>query len=117
MHNQPFQNDALLFKALAHPVRIAILELLRSGEQCVCHMEAALGRRQAYISQQLAVLREAGLILDRREGLNIFYQIVRPELFELLDSARMLTGVAPATTERPQNCPCPKCTPEVVIVG
>lgn len=117
MHNQSFQNDALLFKALAHPVRIAILELLRGGEQCVCHMEAALGRRQAYISQQLAVLREAGLILDRREGLNIFYQVVRPEVFELLDSAHALTGAAPVTTKRPEKCPCPKCTPEVVIVG
>ena len=54
-----------LFKVLGHPARLAILEILREGEQCVCHMETYLGQRQAYISQQLSVLREAGLITDR----------------------------------------------------
>ena len=42
-----------IFKVLTHPARLAILEILRDGEHCVCHMEAYLGFRQAYISQQL----------------------------------------------------------------
>ena len=60
--------QAQAFKALTHPARIAILEILRDGEHCVCHMEAYLGVRQAYLSQQLAVLREAGLIEGEIEG-------------------------------------------------
>jgi DNA-binding transcriptional ArsR family regulator len=58
-----------LFKAFSHPARLAILEELRKGEHCVCHLEALLEARQSYVSQQLAVLREAGLISDRRDGL------------------------------------------------
>ena len=57
-----------IFKVLTHPARLAILEILRDGEHCVCHMEAHLGFRQAYISQQLSVLRDAGLVQDRRDG-------------------------------------------------
>jgi ArsR family transcriptional regulator len=60
--------QAQVFKLLTHPARIAILNLLRDGEHCVCHLEAYLGFRQSYISQQLAVMREAGIIQDRRDG-------------------------------------------------
>src|ERR1051326_6153434 len=101
-----------LFKALVPPTRIAILDVLRSGDQCVCHIEAHLGNRQAYISQQLAVLREAGLIQDSRDGLNIYYHIARPEVFALVDVARTMVGIAiprgPFNTPR-AACPCPKC--------
>lgn len=103
---------ARLFKALVHPARIAILDILRNGEQCVCHIEANLGYRQAYISQQLAVLREAGLIQDHREGLNVYYRVIRPEVFALLDVGRAMVGLE---TPRSQfnvpraPCPCPKC--------
>jgi DNA-binding transcriptional ArsR family regulator len=60
------QRQADLFRALMHPARLAILDLLRAGEACVCHLEAHLGYRQAYLSQQLAILRTAGLIRDSR---------------------------------------------------
>lgn len=110
----PATEVAELFKALAHPTRIAILEVLRHGEECVCHLEVVLGRRQAYISQQLMILRAAGLVLDRRDGLNSFYRVVRPAIYEVLDAARGLDGPpAPAMTIplRPGNCPCPNCSP------
>jgi len=103
---------SLLFKALIHPARIAILDALRNGEQCVCHLEANLGYRQAYISQQLALLRTAGLIQDSREGLNIYYRIIRPEVFALIDVARTMVGIShpqrDASTSQ-TTCPCPKC--------
>ncbi len=102
-----------LFKALAHPGRIAILDVLRNGEQCVCHIEAHLGFRQAYISQQLAVLREAGLIQDQRDGWNIYYRVIRPEVYALVDVARTMVGIqfAQPPFDRPRvECPCPKCT-------
>ncbi len=103
-----------LFKALMHPARLAILDMLRSGEECVCHLETHLGYRQAYISQQLAVLRDAGLIQDKRDGWNVFYRVVRPEVFALVDVARTMVGLPVGlrpTDESGVKCSCPKCAP------
>ncbi|MEI7643866.1 MAG: metalloregulator ArsR/SmtB family transcription factor [Chloroflexales bacterium] len=112
------EESAAIFKTLAHPIRIAILDLLRHGEECVCHIEAILGKRQAYISQQLAILRAAQIIIDRRDGMNIFYRVIRPEIYALLDAARALSPLPTATPPpmiRLESCPCPKCTPEVAV--
>jgi ArsR family transcriptional regulator len=103
-----FEECAKLFKMLMHPARLEILETLRDGEHCVCHMEAALGYRQAYISQQLSVLREAGLVEDRRDGWNIYYRVVQPKVFSVLDAAQSVTGVKRAR-RRAAACPCPQC--------
>ena len=109
-------NLAVLFKVLMHPTRLAILEILRQGEECVCHMEATLGLRQAYISQQLSVLREAGLVSVRRDGWNIFYQVTREEVYGVIDAAR---ATLPKSSQkrlamflaapRAGACECPKC--------
>jgi ArsR family transcriptional regulator len=108
-----YQSQAELFKTLAHPARLAILEVLRGGEECVCHLETALGYRQAYLSQQLAVLREAGIVQDRRDGWYTFYRVTRPEVFALLDAARGVAGLPSeglAMHLVPSDCPCPKCS-------
>jgi DNA-binding transcriptional ArsR family regulator len=107
-----FAPQADLLKALAHPTRLAVLEILRDGEQCVCHMEATLGLRQASISQQLMVLREAGLVEVRRDGNNMYYRVLKPKIFDVLDAV-----YAAAERSRPRiahkhsraQCPCPKC--------
>jgi DNA-binding transcriptional ArsR family regulator len=120
-----YDNSAKLFKALMHPARLEILDILRDGEHCVCHIEAALGYRQAYISQQLSVLREAGLVQDRRDGWNVHYRVVQPQVFALLDVAITMVGGQPSrryagTAGQPSkrrivngagldNCPCPRC--------
>jgi DNA-binding transcriptional ArsR family regulator len=117
-----FQEVTELFKVLMHPTRLAVLEMLRNGEECVCHMTAMLGARQAYISQQLMVLREAGLVIDRRDGWNIYYRTIRPEVYRVLDAARSM--VASEHTEqltfvlpnRSDSCPCPKCQEAAVRV-
>lgn len=106
----PIDAQTQVFKTLAHPVRIAILNILRDGEHCVCHMEAYLGLRQSYISQQLAVLREAGLIQDRRDSWNIFYRVINPEIYTLLDAVQKLTGQTVASYDQPVvSCKCPHC--------
>ena len=109
-----------LFKALMHPARLEILDILRSGEQCVCHMEAHLGYRQAYISQQLAVLREAGLIEDRRDGWNVYYRVIDRRVYDLVDEARAMVGLAGTPHHRSNRkivaCPCPKCAPQAGAV-
>jgi ArsR family transcriptional regulator len=107
-----FRAEAEFLKTLSHPTRLAILAVLRDGEHCVCHMEASLRLRQAYISQHLMILREAGLVRDRRDGLNIFYRVVRPGVFAVLDAigpAAGLTGRRGALPAAPAGCPCPKC--------
>ncbi len=108
-----YEQETKLYKALMHPARIAILDLLGEGEACVCHMEATFGYRQAYISQQLMALRDAGLVDDRRDGLNIYYHITRPEIFAVLDAMRQMTGVRPTVAKpAPNTCTCPHCTGE-----
>ena len=110
---QAFEAQAQIFKVLTHPARIAILEILRDGEHCVCHMEAHLGLRQAYISQQLAVLREGGLIQDRRDGWNIFYRVVDERIFEALDIVQRITGQEVPDVHRSGfHCSCPRCAAE-----
>jgi len=113
-----YESQSKLFKALMHPVRLAILDELRGGEQCVCHLEAALGYRQAYISQQLMILREAGLVEDVRNGWNIFYRVIQPHIYDIIDASiglliqddSHLARSSPARNPR-KDCPCPKCNP------
>lgn len=110
-----FESTARLFKTLMHPARLEILDILRGGEACVCHMEAVLGYRQAYISQQLMVLREAGLIQDRREGWNMYYRVVRPGVYAVIDAAQQAQGGARPrsrlkSTQAAPRCTCPKCS-------
>jgi DNA-binding transcriptional ArsR family regulator len=107
---QQLDPQTQVFKVLTHPTRIAILYILRDGEHCVCHMEAHMGLRQSYISQQLAVLREAGLIQDRRDGWNIFYRVVNPDIYEVLDAAQKLTGQTNLNHNKSSVvCTCPHC--------
>ncbi len=106
-----YDSQAKLFKALMHPARLGILDVLRTGEACVCHMEAALGYRQAYISQQLMVLRDAGLVQDRRDGWNIYYRVIKPKVFSVVDSAHSVVGKhgkkrIPVIIP---SCTCPNC--------
>lgn len=108
---QPYDLQVEIFKILTHPTRLAILDILRDGEHCVCHMEAYLGFRQAYISQQLAVLRQARLIRDRRDGWNIYYQIAEERIYEVLDLVRRMTEPEVTEVRKPVSaCACPKCS-------
>jgi ArsR family transcriptional regulator len=113
LDTQNKDKTSAVFKALASAPRRKILTLLREGEQCVCHLEAWSGFRQAYLSQQLKVLREAGLIEDRRSGWNVYYRIVHPQIHEILDDIKNITGEETNQIKPPKNgCPCPKCSSE-----
>jgi DNA-binding transcriptional ArsR family regulator len=103
--------------AIAPPQRIAILLAIGKSEACVCHLEAALGWRQAYISQHLMALRKANVLTDRRKGRYVFYQLKDPSLLDtLLDFAR-LSGLpaesisALINTQVNPSCECPQCAP------
>jgi DNA-binding transcriptional ArsR family regulator len=81
---------AEFFKALAHPLRIRILELLRSGPLSVTQIQEATGAPASSVSQQLAVLRSRNILATERRGTTIIYRVPDPELFELLDVAKRL---------------------------
>lgn len=107
-----YEQQAQLLKVLTHPARLAILDILRNGEHCVCHMEAFLGYRQAYISQQLMILREAGLIQDRRDGWNVFYHVSEPRIFSILTAVQQMVAPREGQPSPPRqvSCNCPKCS-------
>ena len=109
-----YHQQARLLKLMAHPVRLRILDLLRVDDECVCHLSAALDKSQPYVSQQLAVLRIAGLITDRKDGNNVFYRLTDERTARQVEA---LLGAPPEAracgTEahhQPVNgCNCPKC--------
>jgi ArsR family transcriptional regulator len=86
--NRVREFKAGLFQALAHPTRLEILEALRQGELSVGAILARVGRDQANVSQHLATLRARGLVVNRKEGNQVFYAVRDPLLFPILDDMR-----------------------------
>jgi ArsR family transcriptional regulator len=79
---------AELFKALAHPARLRILELLRSGERTVSDLQRVLEMESSTVSQQLALLRARDIVAGRKQGTSVYYRVVDPLIFDLLDVGR-----------------------------
>ena len=82
------ETKAALFKALGHPARIRCLEVLAGGERSVGDLQPLVGIELSHLSQQLGVLRRAGLVASRKEGSSVVYAIKDPLLVELLAVAR-----------------------------
>jgi ArsR family transcriptional regulator len=81
---------AEFFKALAHPARIRVLELLSEREHSVSEMLPQVGIEPAHLSQQLSLLRKMNLVVTRKEGSTVFYSLVSPQVAELLVVARRI---------------------------
>lgn len=95
-----YEVKAELFRALAHPARIRVLEVLADGERTVGELQPDVGIELSHLSQQLAVLRRAGLVASRRAGTSVHYSIADPTTVELLAVAkRLLVNSLTATTE------------------
>jgi DNA-binding transcriptional ArsR family regulator len=91
---------AEFFKALGHPLRIRVLELLSERERSVAEMLEEVSVEQPYLSQQLGVLRRAGFVVDRREGSNVIYTLADERIAELLAVSRqMLLDMLTATRD------------------
>jgi DNA-binding transcriptional ArsR family regulator len=87
--NQPLSRfKAEFFKALGHPLRIVLLESLRTGEKSVNELQTVLGIDQSSVSRQLAILRTRNIVEDRKEGTTVYYRVRDPVVFQLLDVAR-----------------------------
>lgn len=93
---------ALLFHALSDETRLAILEMLRDGERCVCDLQAELDAAQSRLSFHLKVLRDAGLVTDRKEGRWSYYTIVPDALAVAHD---FVVGMRPAAFRSQRRLP------------
>lgn len=90
MNQRVHRFKAEFFKALGHPVRLALLNQLRAGEQSVNALQTALGVDQSTVSQHLAVLRNKQIVDLRKDGTSAYYRVHDPLIFELLDVARAI---------------------------
>lgn len=107
-------------QVIASPQRIALLLAIGKGEACVCHLEAALGWRQAYISQHLMALRKADILQDRREGRYVYYRLKSASYLDLIIDSAALSGLSSEAVSTVINiqtypsCECPHCTPAII---
>jgi len=113
---------AMPLSIIASSQRIAILLMIGRGEACVCHLEASLGWRQAYISQHLMALRKADILQDRREGRYIFYSLKDASILDLITASASLSGLSTETvselinTQVNPSCECPQCASPLISV-
>ncbi|MFI6517710.1 ArsR/SmtB family transcription factor [Spirillospora sp. NPDC050679] len=85
-----YQAKAELFKTLGHPVRIRVLELLCEGPKAVRDLLAAIEIEASSLSQQLAVLRRAGIVIAHRQGTTVVYELAGADVSELMRAARRI---------------------------
>lgn len=81
---------AEFFKVLAHPLRVRIVDALRSGEIAVNDLSSRLKVEQSTLSQQLGILRKSNVVTGRKEGQNVYYSIQDQAIFRVLDAARQV---------------------------
>jgi ArsR family transcriptional regulator len=78
MEMQLFIKQAEIAKAISHPVRVAVLEFVKDGEQCVCDIAAAVGSERSNLSKHLSIMVNAGVLASRKDGLKVMYCIKTP---------------------------------------
>ncbi|MGH9020016.1 MAG: ArsR/SmtB family transcription factor [Acidimicrobiales bacterium] len=89
-----YQVKAEFFKTLGHPARIRVLEVLRDGERSVGELIPEIGIEPSHLSQQLGVMRRAGLVQVRKEGTTVLYSVNDPMIFDLLEVAKRIISLS-----------------------
>ena len=77
-HWQRYEMQAQIISAVAHPIRVAIVDLLKDGELCVCEIAERLGAERSNVSRHLSVMLKAGVVKTRKQGLQVFYSLRTP---------------------------------------
>jgi ArsR family transcriptional regulator, arsenate/arsenite/antimonite-responsive transcriptional repressor len=90
-----------LFHALSDETRLEIIELLRAGERCVCELADTLDAAQSRLSFHLRVLKDAGIVRDRKDGRWVHYEL-EPEAFEEIET--LVSGMKPRAVRRSKAC-------------
>jgi len=94
-----YEVKAQFFKTLGHAARIRILEVLSEGERSVSALQPDVGIEMSHLSQQLAVLRKAGVVEAERQGASMIYSVIDPQIFELLGVAKNIIIQSLSQTE------------------
>jgi ArsR family transcriptional regulator len=76
---------AKVFKALSDPTRLKILDFLRDGEKCVCEIIPHVGLIQPVVSRHLKILKDTGIVRDKKDGNRRLYSITEPQIFKIID--------------------------------
>ncbi len=84
MTRELYEHRARIIKALAHPTRLAIADALAEGEVCVCELQQLAGGDISTVSKHLAVMKAAGIVADRKEGLRVYYRLLVPCILNFL---------------------------------
>jgi ArsR family transcriptional regulator len=95
-----YQQQARILKALAHPGRLVMVEALGSGEHCVCELQKLVGSDMSTVSKHLSVLKHAGIVAARREGVQIYYHLRIPCILQVFSC------MAEALQEVQLECVC-----------
>jgi DNA-binding transcriptional ArsR family regulator len=88
LNDANYRRRAQVLKALGHPSRLAMVEALLEGEKCVCELQELVGSDMSTVSKHLSVLRSAGIVCDRKQGLWVYYSLRLPcvaRFFECVD--------------------------------
>jgi ArsR family transcriptional regulator len=80
-----YELKAQIVQAAAHPIRLAIIDFLSGGEQCVCDISTHVGAQRSNVSRHLAVMLSAGVVECRKEGLKVIYSLKTPCILKFLD--------------------------------
>ncbi|MBN2137978.1 MAG: winged helix-turn-helix transcriptional regulator [Sedimentisphaerales bacterium] len=78
-----FEKQAGIAKSIAHPLRLAILNFLKDGEQCVCDIAKHLGAERSNVSRHLATMSAAGVLKSRKKGLKVIYELQTPCILDV----------------------------------
>ena len=95
-----YKQKASVIKALAHPSRLAMVEALADGERCVCELQALVGSDMSTVSKHLTILKHAGIVSDRKQGLWVYYSLRTPCVAGFLGCIDAVVGEA---------CECERC--------
>jgi len=85
MDAEIYKRKAQIIKAMAHPSRLLMLDVLSQGERCVCELQRLVGSDISTVSKHLALMKRAGIVTDRRQGLQVFYRLRVPCILHLFD--------------------------------
>ncbi|MCE5185862.1 MAG: metalloregulator ArsR/SmtB family transcription factor [Planctomycetaceae bacterium] len=83
-----FERQASIAKAIGHPVRVAVIDFLKDGEQCVCDIAAKVGSERTNLSKHLSVMVSAGVLESRKDGLKVMYRLKTPCVVKFLGCLR-----------------------------
>ena len=85
MHYDHYKQKAAIIKAMAHPSRLLMIDALADGEKCVCELQRLVGADMSTVSKHLTVMKHAGLVCNRKEGLQVFYRLRVPCVLQFFD--------------------------------